>query len=144
MEERQPRYNLFIEKYPQTQENFELAPLTAYKIGGNADLYIEAQDALKIPEIIQSAEEFGISFYLLGGGCNLVFADSGFRGLIIHNKANKIEVHGNRIIAESGAMLGAVLNKAREHELGGIMKMVGAMLGLVPRYYIISVQAIII
>lgn len=125
MEEKHPRYKLFIQKYPQVKENFELAPLTAYKIGGMADLYIEAKDILEIPEFIQKAQELGINYYFMGGGCNLVFSDKGFRGLIIHNKANKIELHGNRVIAESGAILGAVLAKAREHELGGIVKMVG-------------------
>lgn len=125
MEEKHPRYKLFIEKFPQTQESVELSPFTAYKIGGKADLYIEAKHALDIPEFIQTAEEFGINYYILGGGCNVVFSDNGFRGLIIHNKANKIEVHGNRVVAESGAMLGAVINQAKQHELGGITKMIG-------------------
>jgi len=125
MEKKHPRYNIFIEKFPQTRENFKLAPLTAYKIGGDADLYIEAKNSLDIPEIIQMADEVGINYYLLGGGCNLVFSDKGFRGLIIHNRADKIEVHGSRVFAESGAMLGYVILKAREHELGGITKMVG-------------------
>lgn len=125
MEENTQKYQRFLEKFPQTQENTLLAKLTAYKIGGLADLYVEAKDSYNIPEFIQKAQDLGISYYLLGGGCNVVFADSGFRGLVIHNKATKIEIHGNRVFAESGAMLGHVLAKAREYELGGIVKMVG-------------------
>jgi len=119
------QYKLFIERFPQTEENFKLAPLTAYKIGGFADLYIEAKSLSDIPEFIQKADEWGIPYYLIGGGCNIVFSDNGFRGLVIHNLANKIEVHGNKIIAESGAMLGNILAVAREHKLGGIVKMIG-------------------
>lgn len=125
MDEKPSRYKLFIQEFPQTKEDFNLAPLTAYKIGGNADLYIKANSALEIPEFIQKANELGINYYLLGGGCNLVFSDKGFRGLIIHNNASKIEVYENKVIAESGALLSIVLSKAREHELGGIIKLIG-------------------
>ncbi|MBD3156959.1 UDP-N-acetylmuramate dehydrogenase [Candidatus Peregrinibacteria bacterium] len=115
----------FIKRFPQTQSDKDLAPLTAYGIGGAADLYIQAHHMLDIPEIIQQAHELHIPYYLLGGGRNIVFSDKGFRGLIIHNKAMSIAVRENKITAESGAMLAQVLAEARKHKLGGIMKMVG-------------------
>lgn len=115
----------FIEKFPQAQSDKKLAPLTAYGIGGVADLYIQAHHMLDIPEYIQKAHELNMPYYLLGGGRNIVFADKGFRGLIIHNKATSIEINGNILTAESGAMLSQVLSEARNHNLGGIMKMVG-------------------
>ncbi len=115
----------FVEHFPQAQVDKELASLTAYGIGGPADLYIQAHQMLDIPTYIQKAHELGINFYLLGGGCNIVFSDKGFRGLIIHNKATSIEVNDNIITAESGAMLAQVLAEARKHNLGGIIKMVG-------------------
>lgn len=125
MKENNKKYKEFIGEFSSVRENVKLADLTAYKIGGPADLYVEAKTSYDIPEFIQKAEELDIPYYILGGGCNIVFSDAGFRGLVIHNKAGKIEVHGNRIIAESGAMLGAVIAKAREHELGGIVNMIG-------------------
>lgn len=125
MEETNKKYKDFINKFPSTREDVRLADFTAYKIGGTADLYVEAKTSYDMPEFIQKAGELEIPYYILGGGCNIVFSDKGFRGLVIHNVANRIEVHGNRIIAESGAMLGAVIAKAREHELGGIVNMFG-------------------
>jgi len=125
MEENIKKYNLFKEKFPQVRENVELSQFTAYKIGGPADLYVEAKDSYDIPEFVEKALDLEIPYYILGGGCNIVFSDVGFEGLIIHNKANKIEIHGNKVVAESGAILGSVIANAREQELGGIINMVG-------------------
>lgn len=107
------------------KKNELLAPYTAYKIGGPADEFIDVHSKEELVKAIEEAEKDGKNYILLGGGCNTVFSDKGFRGLVIHNMANKIEVHGSQVIAESGAMLGTVVNKAREHELGGIIKLVG-------------------
>jgi len=109
----------------EINENVPLAQHTAYKIGGNADYFADATSSEQIPELIEFAHSKNIPFFMLGGGCNTVFSDKGFRGLVIHNKATKIEVHGSRIIAESGAMLAMVIAEARKHELGGIIKLVG-------------------
>lgn len=107
------------------KKNEPLAKYTAYKIGGPADEFIDVHSKEELVEAIEDAEKANKNYILLGGGCNTVFSDKGFRGLVIHNQANKIEVHGSQVIAESGAMLGAVINKAREHELGGIIKLIG-------------------
>jgi UDP-N-acetylmuramate dehydrogenase len=107
------------------KKHVQLAPYTAYKIGGPADYFAEATTHEQIPDLIEFANKKNIPFFILGGGCNTVFSDKGFRGLIIHNKANNIKVHGSRLVAESGAMLASVINEARKHELGGIIKLVG-------------------
>lgn len=109
----------------EIKENEPLAPYTAYKIGGPADYFIGVRTPEEFAKVIEAAEKDNIKYFILGGGCNTVFSDKGFRGLVIHNMANKIEVHGSQVIAESGAILGAVINEARKHELGGIIKLVG-------------------
>lgn len=107
------------------KKNEPLAPYTAYKIGGPADFFIDVKSHEQIPAILEAAEKNNVKVFILGGGCNTVFSDKGFRGLVLRNMANKIEVHGSKVIAESGAILGAVINEARKHELGGIIKLVG-------------------
>lgn len=64
-------------------------------------------------------------FFILGGGCNTIFSDKGFKGLLIHNFADKITVKGGRIIAESGANLGRIISVAKKNDLGGIIALSG-------------------
>ncbi len=102
-----------------------LAPYTAYKIGGPADYFVNIRASADLPKVIEAAEKDKIPYMLLGGGCNTVFSDKGFRGLVIHNMANKIEVHGSQMIVESGTPLSLVIAEALKHELGGIDKLFG-------------------
>lgn len=105
--------------------NEPIAPLTAYKIGGSADLYCEITKNEEIPSIIEFVQEHDIPYFFIGGGRNTVFSDKGLRGLLIHNKANSIKVQGSRVIAESGALLGQVIFEAKKHFLDGITKLTG-------------------
>lgn len=118
-------FNEMKEIFPDVRQNVPIAPLTAYKIGGNADLYYEVKDTDEIPKLIMFADNHSLPYFFFGGGCNTVFSDKGFRGLLIHNKANKITVEGNLVTADSGALLAAVIMEARKHDLGGIIKLVG-------------------
>lgn len=102
-----------------------LAPYTAYKIGGPADYFIDVRTHEELVKVIEAAEKDQTPYIILGGGCNIVFSDKGFRGLIIHNIAKKIEVHGSQLIVESGTPLSLVIAEALKHELGGIDKLFG-------------------
>lgn len=97
-----------MENLPEIQENVKLAPLTSYKIGGNADFYCVAQSNDEVIALIKYAKEKNIPYFLFGGGFNTIFSDKGFRGLIIHNKAKEIEVLGDKVKCDAGAMLGFV------------------------------------
>ena len=114
-----------IKKFPYIKESILIAPLTAYKIGGPADFYCEAENPDEIPELIGLCIKYNVKYYILGGGCNTVFADEGFRGVLIKFTAKDIRIKGNILIADAGAMLGLVVTSARQHNLGGITKLTG-------------------
>jgi UDP-N-acetylmuramate dehydrogenase len=108
------------------KENEPLAPYTAYKIGGPADYFVDVRTSEDLPKVIEAAEKDKIPYILLGGGCNIVFSDKGFRGLVIHNMAKGIgEPHGSQMIVESGAPLSLVIAEALRRKLGGIDKLFG-------------------
>jgi UDP-N-acetylmuramate dehydrogenase len=66
------------------EENKPLAPLTTLGIGGPARWYVQAQDEDDIVEAAAWAREKGIPLFVLGGGSNLLVADAGFNGLVLH------------------------------------------------------------
>jgi len=68
----------------RVEENKPLAPLTTLGIGGPARWFVAAKDEEDIVEATTWAREKGIRLFVLGGGSNLLVADTGFNGLVLH------------------------------------------------------------
>lgn len=66
------------------QENIPLAPLTTLGIGGRARFFVEASDEETAVRAFQFAKERSLPLFVLGGGSNVVVADEGFPGLVLH------------------------------------------------------------
>jgi UDP-N-acetylmuramate dehydrogenase len=65
------------------QENIPLAPLTTFRIGGPARFFVEAKSANEVQEAVTFAQSKNLPLFVLGGGSNLVVADSGWPGLVL-------------------------------------------------------------
>lgn len=68
----------------QLQENIPLAPLTTFRIGGPARYFVRAKSPLEVQEAAEFAETHGLPLFVLGGGSNLLIADAGWPGLVLH------------------------------------------------------------
>jgi UDP-N-acetylmuramate dehydrogenase len=82
------------------QENVALAPLTTFGIGGPARYFIDAPDEQTVLDAIHWAKDTNLPLFVLGGGSNLLVADSGFPGLVI-----KIGIRGMEWANESGKIV---------------------------------------
>jgi len=65
------------------QENVPLAPLTTLQVGGSARYFAELRREDDVPEAAQFARTRDLPLFVLGGGSNLVVADSGWPGLVL-------------------------------------------------------------
>jgi UDP-N-acetylmuramate dehydrogenase len=65
------------------QENVPLAPLTTLQVGGAARYFAELQREDDVREATQFAKTRELPLFVLGGGSNLVVADSGWPGLVL-------------------------------------------------------------
>jgi UDP-N-acetylmuramate dehydrogenase len=82
------------------EENKPLAPFTTMGVGGPARWFLEATTEEQIAEAAVWTREKGLRLFVLGGGSNLVVADSGFNGLVMHVALRGIEARdepGHRI-----------------------------------------------
>ncbi|WP_323959160.1 UDP-N-acetylmuramate dehydrogenase [Arthrobacter sp. JZ12] len=61
-----------------------LAQFTTSAVGGPARKFVEARTEAEIIEAVRSADEAGEPLLLVGGGSNLLVADSGFDGTVVH------------------------------------------------------------
>jgi UDP-N-acetylmuramate dehydrogenase len=81
-----------------------LAPFTTFKVGGPADLLIETQDGDEIVRAVKLAHAAGVRVTMLGGGSNVLIADSGIRGLVIRTKGGEVTPIGDTLVRADAAV----------------------------------------
>lgn len=81
-------------------------------MGGPADLYV-CPKKQELPVILGLAKKKGLAVTVIGNGSNLLVGDKGIRGLVIEVGAqmNAVEVQGNILRAQAGALLSQVAAK---------------------------------
>jgi UDP-N-acetylmuramate dehydrogenase len=86
-------------------ENVPLAPLTTFCIGGPARYFVDAPTEPALLDAIHFARDKKLPTFVLGGGSNLLVADSGFPGLVIRVGITGVdyEPDGDRMIVRAGA-----------------------------------------
>jgi len=97
-----------------------LASYTAMRVGGPADLLVVCESVDEVVEAVALARQHEVDWLLLGGGCNVLVADRGVRGLVIVNRAAGIAFDGSTVRAEAGALLAALARQAVGRGLGGL------------------------
>ena len=65
------------------QENVPLAPLTTMQVGGPARYFVEADCEDDVREAVALAKAKTLPLFVMGGGSNLLVADSGWPGLVL-------------------------------------------------------------
>ncbi|MSU74630.1 UDP-N-acetylmuramate dehydrogenase [Candidatus Kaiserbacteria bacterium] len=65
------------------REHVPLAPFTTLGVGGEARFFVEAYTLQDIVESLEYARTHTLPLFVLGGGSNIVIADTGFSGLVL-------------------------------------------------------------
>ncbi len=69
---------------------------TSFKIGGEAALFVEAENLDSLCFVMEEIWREKIPHFILGGGTNVVFADEGFDGIVVSmKKMNAISILEN-------------------------------------------------
>ena len=77
----------------QMEEHKPLAPFTTFGIGGPARWFTRAQNEDDIVAASEWARCHAVPLFVLGGGSNLLVADTGFDGLVLHIALTGLESH---------------------------------------------------
>jgi UDP-N-acetylmuramate dehydrogenase len=103
-----------------------LSKHTTFGIGGPADLFVVAHTLPELRSYVRLAWQHQVRYYVLGSGANVLVADNGIRGLVIHNKCSAVEVSPGEqentwcVKVESGAEMNAVARQAVAQGLAGL------------------------
>jgi UDP-N-acetylmuramate dehydrogenase len=110
---------------PTIHEYEPLARYVGWRIGGPARYFAAATEAHHVAELVTWARERELPVFVLGGGTNILIADSGFPGLVIRNRAltSRIEQHGDELIlhAGAGAPMAGTARRMAGQGIGGLI-----------------------
>ena len=101
-----------------------LYPMKKYtwlRVGGLADLVVQPNNSGEFLELLNLLSSSNVPWVVLGEGSNTIVYDKGISGVVISTKKlKKIEIiDGTKVLAESGAILGTILNKTIKAGLTG-------------------------
>lgn len=108
-----------LHSLPGLIEHEPMAKHTNFRIGGNARYYVVAQTKEECLRAIELAERAGLAWYAYGGGSNMLVADKGFDGLMIQTGFRSIQIRGDEIVCDAGAITALVARKSAEAGLAG-------------------------
>lgn len=66
------------------RRNEPLHSYTTFRIGGNAELFVMPRHGEELALLQRHLQENPVPTFLLGGGSNLLIADTGIRGVVVH------------------------------------------------------------
>ncbi|MBE7472199.1 MAG: UDP-N-acetylmuramate dehydrogenase [Anaerolineales bacterium] len=117
------------------RQNELLAGHTTLRLGGPAEIWLAVESVSELVTAVTLARQYDVPVFMLGGGANLLIRDTGIRGLVIENRANKVEIPSSpfkvgeggkvKIVAESGAVLPNLARRCARHGLSGLEWAVG-------------------
>ena len=102
-------------------ENEPMSKHTTFKVGGEASCFVKIQTKKQLAQIVKYLNLVEREYFILGNGSNLLVGDKGYKGIILDmTEMKQIQVEGNRLTAQAGAMLPLVAKEAGIHDLSGL------------------------
>ena len=103
--------------------NEDMSKHTTFKIGGNAEVYINVLHIEGLIDILSRCKTNEVPYMIIGKGSNLLVSDKGIDGVVIHldGDFNRIKVLDEKTIyCGAGVSLAKLCNFACEKSLSGL------------------------
>lgn len=105
----------------RVRANVVLAPLTTFRVGGPADWLIETRNSDEMVAALRLARAANVPATILGGGSNVLVADSGVRGLVIRARGGEVhELAEERIRADAAVTINGLVRWTINHGRAGL------------------------
>lgn len=118
----------------KARRNEPLAGHTTPRIGGPADVWLAAGTLAELIRAVGLARQHQIPVFMLGGGANVLIRDAGIRGLVLENRAGRVEFPPPQerapgemvsLTAESGVVIPSLVRRCAKRGLSGLEWAVG-------------------
>jgi UDP-N-acetylmuramate dehydrogenase len=104
------------------RSEFSLAPLTTFRIGGPARLFLEPESTPDLEAVSRAVTKTGLAWTVIGKGSNILVSDRGFDGLVLRlGKAFRWTGRDGTTLTAGGSMpVPALAGVAATHRLTGL------------------------
>lgn len=104
------------------KKNVPMRDYTTFKIGGECLAMVEPASAQEVMLALETAAECGIDTFIMGNGSNLLVSDRGINKLVIRiaERMCSVEISGNTVMAQAGALLSSVAKLSVSRGLMGL------------------------
>ena len=94
---------------------------TSFSIGGYSDFFAVPADLEDLRSLLVDARHANLETFILGGGSNLLVADSGIRGLVVDMRSfDSFETQGKTLVLGSGLSVSDAAWRAGSAEMAGL------------------------
>jgi UDP-N-acetylmuramate dehydrogenase len=105
----------------RVRENVPLGPLTTFGVGGPADWLVEPDSIESLQAVLRIATDSGQPLVLLGGGSNVLVADTGVRGVVVRPRLIGIsQPSSDRVRAEASVTINGLVRWLIGRGLAGL------------------------
>lgn len=99
-----------------------MKPYTTMRVGGQAAALVEVANVGVLSQLLRFLSRNGIPHAVFGNGSNLIVADEGYQGVLLHiaSGLSQMKVLEDGIESEAGALLGSVAKLALANGFSGL------------------------
>lgn len=108
--------------------NEPMARHTSMRVGGPAEWWVEPWDEQDLKKVLEYCHARQIPVTVVGRGTNLLVRDGGVAGVVVQLSSGgftRVQVDDLQVTAGAGAKLRAIVNEAKQHDVGGFEFMEG-------------------
>jgi UDP-N-acetylmuramate dehydrogenase len=112
---------------PLAQRDVPIGPMTTYRVGGDADVFVDVTSDDDLRRVADSVSSIGVPVLVVGRGSNLLVADNGFRGVAVRlgDAFGTIDIAGTTVRAGGAVSLPVLARRTAAAALRGLEWAVG-------------------
>jgi UDP-N-acetylmuramate dehydrogenase len=88
----------------RVKQDEPLSGYTTFRVGGPADWLVETHNSREIVDVVTVARDAQLPLTILGGGSNVVVADTGVRGIVLRTRGGEVRPVDARLIRADAAI----------------------------------------
>jgi UDP-N-acetylmuramate dehydrogenase len=102
------------------REDEAMSKHTNFRIGGSAKWFVEVRTVDELKQVLKIAVDQKISYFIFGGGSNILVNDKPFDGIAIKIAMRNIAINKNLVRVEAGALSSSVARETAKAGLSGL------------------------